>query len=346
MTDRVRYLLLLPVAALAMHVVALAQFPRIVVVEEFSSVTCKPCTTATHVLNDLVSEKGANVVTIRNHINWPPVPNPYSTSESEGRKSFYEVVSIPQGRLDGTTVKVTDKNEVFTRAEDRLTISAPLKIDVTQTSVEGGFNVEVKVISSADWNSGGSYVLHVVAIQRRIHDETILQIPGNNGETFLPDVMRKMITGTEGAEFTIESEASKTMNYSYQLGSGWQADEMYVVAFVQDDNSKEVIQGGYSARPTSSVDRLHEFAGYSLGQCTPNPARESIMIDYSIAGGEQVSLELYNASGKLLKTVDEGMVEPGDHTIRLDVKDLPSGAYSYTLRAGGYTSSRQMTVVR
>lgn len=347
MIRRIHYLVLLAVGGLILHAdTTLAQFPRIVIVEEFSSVTCKPCTTATAVLNDLVDEMGNRLVTIRNHVNWPPVPNPYSTSESEARKPYYEVSSLPQGRLDGQSVKVTDKNETFTRAEDRLAVDAPLKIDVTQTRAESDFNVEIKVTSSAEWSGEGSYVLQVVAVQRRIHDETILELPGNNGETILHDVMRKMITGTEGAELTIGSDASTTLNYVYQLGSGWGADEMYVVAFVQDDNTKEIIQGGFSARPTSGVDGLAAFPGYALGHCAPNPAYESVTIDYSVGGIEEVSLEIHNARGELLERVDDGVVEPGAHTIRLDVNDLPSGVYSYTLRAGTFTASHQMTVVR
>ena len=54
-----------------------AQFPRTTLIEEFTSATCKPCTTATPIINSVIKAKSPRVVSIRYHLNFPAPGDPW-----------------------------------------------------------------------------------------------------------------------------------------------------------------------------------------------------------------------------------------------------------------------------
>jgi hypothetical protein len=96
----------------------------------------------------------------------------------------------------------------------------------------------------------------------------------------------------------------------------------------------------------SGVATTTNAAGMMLRQSIPNPGREIVEIGYLIPTRGQVTLALYDASGRLLRTLDAGMREAGEQNVRIDVSSLPSGIYHYRLMAGGMSLSRTLTVAR
>jgi hypothetical protein len=86
--------------------------------------------------------------------------------------------------------------------------------------------------------------------------------------------------------------------------------------------------------------------GMRLWQSVPNPARDEVEIRYSLAKGADVSLELYDATGRLVKVLDGGMRGVGEQRVVVDVRDLASGVYHYRLTANGTSLSKSMTIAR
>jgi hypothetical protein len=87
-------------------------------------------------------------------------------------------------------------------------------------------------------------------------------------------------------------------------------------------------------------------AGVELQQSVPNPASGMAEIAYSISSRGSLELVLYDAAGKVVRQLERGMAEAGDHVARVDVSGLASGVYHYRLTANGTTLTREMTVVR
>jgi hypothetical protein len=83
-----------------------------------------------------------------------------------------------------------------------------------------------------------------------------------------------------------------------------------------------------------------------LEQSRPNPARTSVEIGYELARRSQVSLELVNAMGEKVATIERGEREAGRHTVKLDVGSLASGVYHYRLLVDGRMLTRSLTVTR
>jgi hypothetical protein len=59
-----------------------------------------------------------------------------------------------------------------------------------------------------------------------------------------------------------------------------------------------------------------------------------------------VLLTVHTVLGQVLAKLVDGVLDPGLHTVSFDAGGHPSGAYLYTIRAGGYTKTRILTVLR
>ena len=96
-----------------------------------------------------------------------------------------------------------------------------------------------------------------------------------------------------------------------------------------------------------------EFAGvkeYSVEQNYPNPFNPSTVIDYSIPVASPVKLTVYNMLGSEVATLVNEYKEAGNHSIEFSTEmpdnKIGSGVYIYTLKAGSFTQTRKMVVLK
>lgn len=84
---------------------------------------------------------------------------------------------------------------------------------------------------------------------------------------------------------------------------------------------------GYIERETSKV--------FELGQNYPNPYRESTTVPFTLKQSSAVRLELWDLSGKLVATVMEEKLAPGNYNIDIHPGKLglPAATYVYQLEA-------------
>lgn len=97
-------------------------------------------------------------------------------------------------------------------------------------------------------------------------------------------------------------------------------------------------------------------AQFELMQNYPNPFNPSTMIQYTIGGLSNsppvsVRLVIYNILGQEVKTLVEGLRQPGTYRISWDGTDnsgkrAPSGVYIYRLMARSYVNSKTMVLVK
>ena len=82
-----------------------------------------------------------------------------------------------------------------------------------------------------------------------------------------------------------------------------------------------------------------------LYQNTPNPFQKSTVISYSLPTATEVSLEVYDITGRLVDTLVNERQQPGIHQVRWHRKANPSGVYFYRLKAGEFVYTKKMVVV-
>jgi len=326
-----------------------AQYQRTVLIEEFTSVTCKPCTTATAVINQILTTPNApRIAVIRNQVKNPSPVNPYSTAESEDRADYYDInMALPFAGVDGNTVtRPNDQSQFVPRVEDRLLEESPLQMTVTQSISEGQASGNVAIQAGQDGLPPGDYKLYIVAVERMVHDPTITSIAGNNGETTLYDVMRKMVNGQSGASFTIDADGSVTVPFNYSVASEWQSNQMYTVAFVQREGDNEVMQAGFSVRPQSGV-AVEASARGNLGLAVaPQPARDRATASFALDAPARANLTLLDATGTMVRTLNTDVLSTGRHALDLNLVGLPAGIYTCTIEAADRRGVQQVVIVR
>jgi photosystem II stability/assembly factor-like uncharacterized protein len=87
-------------------------------------------------------------------------------------------------------------------------------------------------------------------------------------------------------------------------------------------------------------------ASYSLMQNYPNPFNPSTAITFDIPSKEHVTLKIYDVLGNLIKEVIDGEKEAGRHTIYFNASNVSSGVYFYELKAGNYSATRKMLLMK
>ncbi len=85
---------------------------------------------------------------------------------------------------------------------------------------------------------------------------------------------------------------------------------------------------------------------FSLSQNYPNPFNPGTTIEYSLPQPSYVTLTLYNILGQRIRTLVDEAKPAGTYTVRLDGAGLASGVYFYRMRAGNFTATKKLVLLR
>ena len=87
-------------------------------------------------------------------------------------------------------------------------------------------------------------------------------------------------------------------------------------------------------------------AVYSLDQNYPNPFNPTTMIKFSIAKLSIVNLKIYDLLGREVETLVDGPMEEGIHEVTFHATSLASGIYFYRLKAGTFTATKKLLLLK
>ncbi len=160
------------------------------------------------------------------------------------------------------------------------------------------------------------------------------------------------------------SYTSAVIDSAYWTKNG----DMDVVAIgnVDGDKDDEVLytQGYSRGNPTDermplvildrqftpvSVEKLsYEVpANFYLEQNYPNPFNPTTNIRFGLNEASIVQLKVYNLLGEEVTTlVNNELMNAGSYNIKFNAEKLSSGIYIYTLKAGNYTLSKKMQLIK
>jgi hypothetical protein len=85
---------------------------------------------------------------------------------------------------------------------------------------------------------------------------------------------------------------------------------------------------------------------YWLEQNYPNPFNPSTRISFSVRGSGFVSLKVYDVLGREVRTLVNEDLQPGSYEVTFNADGLASGVYLYRLRAGTFTQTKRMVLLR
>lgn len=77
----------------------------------------------------------------------------------------------------------------------------------------------------------------------------------------------------------------------------------------------------------------------------PNPFNSSTMIHYSVHRPEQISLTIYNISGKMVTILSDNYQEVGNYSVQFYPKGLPSGVYFLQMKSNQTHQTRKLLLL-
>lgn len=98
--------------------------------------------------------------------------------------------------------------------------------------------------------------------------------------------------------------------------------------------------------PVSSVENEELPVSYSLSQNYPNPFNPSTTISFTIPNSGFVKLVVYDVLGKEVTTLLNEEKVAGVYEVNFNVRNLASGIYFYTIKAGNFTSTKKMILMK
>ncbi len=172
----------------------------------------------------------------------------------------------------------------------------------------------------------------------------------------LQHVMRKMYPDSLGQIFYDGSTAPTAgMEVEHQVDftipSGVVQDNCHLIAFVQEPTTKEIfaaaivpLDGSVSALPGDHTAGTP--TQFELLQNFPNPFNPVTTIRFNVPKKSEVTLTVYDAAGKKVRTLVNGFLNAGQHAVRFDGSDLASGVYFYRLSANNFSQTNKMLLIK
>lgn len=155
--------------------------------------------------------------------------------------------------------------------------------------------------------------------------------------------------------FTLNDQNLKTLEIAPFSDVNPSHELMYVYnEWINDVPSVQSLapefQGGSvtldSRTPTAALPT--EFA---LSQNVPNPFNPSTIVEYALPKDAQVNLSIYNVLGQHVTTLVNELQRAGKQTVTWDGTDasgvsVASGVYFYKIRAGDYSNTKKMLLLK
>jgi hypothetical protein len=220
---------------------------KVVLLEDFANVSCVPCVTSNRIIESLINVTYGprKIAVVKFPANFPSSVDPFYLANKpvcDSRMAYYNILSAPTLIVDGILRPIaTDSNKVKETIDERLTQDSPFNISVTSNVHDSSYFVDIDIeagsISGINLND---IVVYTVLTETNIEFN---EAPGSNGETRFFNVMRKLFPSHDGKLLSSINQPV-TFNWEDELISTWTIDNLHIVSFIQNVQTKEILQAG------------------------------------------------------------------------------------------------------
>lgn len=148
-------------------------------------------------------------------------------------------------------------------------------------------------------------------------------------------------TAFTGSSSSVDAAGTSTSGYGTDYSACWQGNY----------SATSGMQGNVAiTRISSTVTGIHNITGqpneFKLNQNFPNPFNPSTSISFELPSLSIVKLTIYDALGREVSTLINEKLPAGSYEKNWNAGSLTSGMYYYTLKAGDFSETKKMMLVK
>ena len=134
---------------------------------------------------------------------------------------------------------------------------------------------------------------------------------------------------------------SRSVNFIIENGAKLDTNNISVIA--SDQSGTEVV-AIYDYNNRQTLSSVPEY--YGLSKVYPNPFNPSTRIEFNLPSDANISLSIYDLSGRQVATVFEGFQDAGLHSYQWDASKMPSGVYYVRLQFNNQVQSMKAVLMK
>lgn len=240
-------------------------------------------------------------------------------TEQDSRATYVGASSTPTVFINGLLKRSASQ---VTKAilDVELAKTSPIEVIVKESGTNSRtVTVEVKTVGT---KPGGSYKV-VAAIAEKVRNQAT-----PNGEKVHYDVFRKFLTAATGDAITLADNGSSTnLNFNYDVNTNWVESETYLLVWIQDETTKEVLNSGSKFDIIAKTNNLTN----SDVKLVFNPVRSNLalQLNKNLDGGNYL---IMNIMGQILS---QGTIITNNNRLDIPVSHFESGMYFIRLESKG-----------
>ncbi len=343
--------------AVTMNVIVVDNFaPRVIFNEVFTSSTCGPCVAGNINYKNVTDAKDqSKFTTVKYQMYYPGTGDPYYTAEAGTRHTFYGINSIPRMEVDGGW---NVNAQSFTSALFDQFQAKPAFIELTGTSSFKfkTISITANIKPLTDMTSTSLYLFAAVCEKKTYNNVK------TNGETEFDHVMKKLVPNANGTLLTgLTKNVTTTKNLSFTFPGVYtlapsgaapinvavnhsieEVSDLEVVLWIQDMNTKEVYQSGYTTHSLLGIDK--QTSSVQNIQIVPNPTNGTTRVNFALNEDNNIQVSVVDAFGKTVRSFAKEDFTSGFNSFSFDVSDMATGVYFIKFNGDNFATTQKFIV--
>ncbi len=285
-TNRLLLLCLLLFATAAANAQSVQR--NVVVLEIGTGTWCQYCPGASNAADQLIAE-GKNVAVIENHNG-----DVYANVFSNTRNNYYALTGYPTGNFDGTVNypggQACPTGNIYSTYlpmyNSSYAVPSPITLCFSGSNTGNTYTINVSV-TKLNTYTGNDLRLQLVLTESHI------PVSWQGCMTEVNFVNRLMTPDVNGTAVSFASNTTQLYTLTFQKDPSWDASHCELVAFVQDNTTKEIfnaVKSPLNSMPSSAF-ALNDFSASVTSGCAP------LSVDFSTTQASNVTYHWSFESG-------------------------------------------------
>jgi hypothetical protein len=269
-----------------------------------------------------------DVINLQYHTSFPG-EDPLNSDNPivpEVRAFYYGIQSVPYTLLDGGTSNLNrfdyNMKDLSSQSIMLQSLTDPvLNLDVQTVYNANDVDIEVEITAINKISLRG-LTLRIVVIENEISG-----MEGKNGEKKFLDVVKALVPDPAGIYIfkSWDEGDHETLYYKWKYDRVYDINQLRVVAFIQDENSKEVYQSAidkYDEIKTNTVTPV--TSRENLFDIVPNPAADYFQLRFESPLKSDCYISICSMDGRV---ISNGIIRAGTRIHILDSRSIAHGVY-------------------